>query len=115
MRTYKHITWITSDQFDLPNVLYFTQTEDINHSHYKLSIRNAYEDYKRVSEIGYIDDELVILLCGPIGRILAAEGIDKYPNTTFLCLGSYFDNISNGAQHGYYFSDTLCVGCCPKA
>ena len=115
IKSYKKITWITSEKFNLNRVLDLLQIdrEKYHIRHLQMSNTNSYNNYKEYCNIEYETDELVILLCGPIGRILAGEGIDKYPKTTFLCLGSYFDNMSNDARHGYYYSDELCAGCCP--
>jgi hypothetical protein len=50
------------------------------------------------------DTELVIFLCGPLGRVLAGSCFEKYPDKTFLCLGSYFDYVS-GTFHDYHLNN----------
>ena len=51
--------------------------------------------------VQFYDNELILLLCGPLGRILAGEYFQKYPNNTFLCLGSYFDKYAYDISRGY--------------
>lgn len=115
---YENMTWVTNDVFDLKKVLHEIKSSQIETNqneirHVRIPIKNGYEKYEKIKNMEYKDGELVFYLCGPLGRILAAESSVKYPKTTFLCLGSYFDNISNDEQHSYFFDDKLCKGCCP--
>lgn len=118
--SYDSITWVTNHVFDLDRVLYkMEQLKESKESkrksirHIRIPGNNGYNKYEEMKTMEYTPGELVLYLCGPLGRILAGESSVKYPNTTFLCLGSYFDNLSNNMEHSYYFDDKLCEECCP--
>jgi len=130
--SYDNITWVTNNTFNLDMVLYkMEQLKELDESkeakeskdkkekkrksirHIRIPGNNGYNKYEEMKTLDYNQGELVLYLCGPLGRILAGESSVKYPNTTFLCLGSYFDNLSNNVGHSYYFDDKLCEGCCP--
>ena len=117
MQKYKTQTWIISTEFNIEKVINTLGLMDTKIRQYRLPVNNAYETYlkfkKEYEEIKYEKNELVILLCGPVGRIIAGEGIVNNPETTFLCLGSYFDYLSSGINHIYFKNNRLCEECCP--
>jgi hypothetical protein len=79
--------------------------------------KNAFSVYETIKhEIDNIkDNSIVLLLCGPLGRILAQEWFDKKNNVTYLCIGSYFDSI---LENRTYLYDTenhnYCFSCSPN-
>ena len=117
MRKYKHQTWITNDHFHMEKIISILKLEENDIRHIKIPYVDGYSYYKanekELSTIEYRPNELVVLLCGPTGRILAGDGIMKHPDKTFLCLGSYFDLLSNGVNHEYFSNNTMCIMCCP--
>jgi len=107
------ITWLTNPQFDLQSVCNQIGLDINENRQITIPEINAYDTYKEsTQQLVFKDGELVLLLCGPVGRILAANWIDAYPNTTFLCIGSYFDYIAFGTPHSYFFENLNCPGCC---
>ena len=108
LKTYDRITWITNPRFNVDLVLEHREKRQII-----LPETNAYTVYAHhTRNLTFQQGELVLLLCGPVGRILASKWIDLYPETTFLCLGSYFDHLAFGTPHAYYFENLHCPGCC---
>ena len=79
--------------------------------------KNAFSVYETIKhEIDNIkENSIVLLLCGPLGRILAQEWFDKKDNVTYLCIGSYFDSI---LENRTYLYDTenhnYCFSCSPN-
>lgn len=117
MRKYKYQTWITNDHFNMEKIMILLQLEENEIKHYKIPSVDGYNYYKvneiQFKNIEYRPNELVMLLCGPSGRIIAGDGIMNHPDKTFLCLGSYFDQLSNGIHHEYFSNNVMCRGCCP--
>ena len=114
LKTYDSITWIANDKFNL-DILSSKIGLDKNKSKViKVPEKNAFDCISMLENNSFEDGEIVILLCGPIGRILAGEYFQKYPKTTFLCLGSYFDNILfEHIKHGYHYDRFMyCEICC---
>ena len=63
--------------------------------------------------IGLVPDGSVVLLtCGPVGRIVAQEGCERRPNVTWLDIGSAYDPLTRNVWHRCHLG-TLpkCVGC----
>lgn len=117
MRKFKYQTWITNDHFHMENIISVLKLEENDINHIKIPSVDGYSYYKanahEFANIEYRPNELVVLLCGPTGRILAGDGIMKHPDKTFLCLGSYFDQLSDGTNHAYFSNNSMCRGCCP--
>jgi len=116
MKSFDNICWMTNPYFHVENVCRKIGVNFAKSRQIIVPETNAY-DYKEnlINSAEFKDGELVLLLCGPLGRILAAEAFDKYPKTTFLCLGSYFDYYAFQNPHEYYFKNIECAGCCPPS
>ncbi len=113
LKSYDKIVWMANEHFDLSK-LCRALSLDVNHQRYiMVPGKNAFAQYEQYSSMNFRDGELVILLCGPLGRILAGEYFQKFPSTTFLCLGSYFDTILYGQSYGYHTSQGSCTQCYP--
>jgi len=55
---------------------------------------------------------VTLFTCGPVGRILAQEGCKKYPDTTWLDLGSVYDPLTRGVWHRCHTGQlTYCPEC----
>ena len=69
--------------------------------HIKTRISNSYSQYndivKRVDE--FENDDVIILSCGPLSRILSYEWWKTNPNCTYLDVGSLFDPFTKGLYH----------------
>lgn len=111
--TYPRVTWITNQNFALKHVCSKIGLDFLKCRHINVPSKNGWNSYQDVSKLEYMDGELVILLCGPLGRVLAGEEFTKWPNTTFLCIGSYFDSIAGNRTHSYHHNNRLCSECCP--
>lgn len=80
--------------------------------------KNAFSVYETIKEeVENIEENsIVLLLCGPLGRILAQEWFNKKDNVTYLCIGSYFDSI---LENKTYLYDTenhnYCSSCSPSS
>jgi len=108
LKTFRQITWITNPQFNIDRVLEHHEKRQVI-----LPETNAYTVYNdHTKDLTFQPGELVLLLCGPVGRILASKWINQFPETIFLCLGSYFDHMAFGTPHAYYFENLHCPGCC---
>lgn len=69
----------------------------------------------RDTNYGFGKNDIVFLLCGPLGRLLAPVWCRQYPETTFLCLGSYFDKELYGKVTASYATGLhkYCPKCFP--
>lgn len=111
--TYSRVTWITDTLFDIGRVCKELGLDSKKQGHYTVPTQNGWDTYDQASELDYAEGELVFMLCGPSGRVLAGEGFRKFPKTTFLCLGSYFDLIASDRAQPYHFFNDHCAECCP--
>ena len=71
----------------------------------RVSNTNAFDNYYHkmrttqfVNDVGYHSEDIVLLLCGPLGRILASEWSLLYSNITFLDMGSFWDSYLWGSN-----------------
>jgi len=113
LKKYNSITFIANERFNLENLCSGTGLDKDKCKYILVPGKNAFEFISEIENHNFNDCELVILLCGPVGRILAGEYFEKYPKTTFLCLGSYFDNILYGISYEYHNpSYGWCSTCC---
>lgn len=113
LKTYESIVWIANEYFDLNKLCSAINLEISKNKVFKVPLINAFDSISSVENLIFKEGELVILLCGPIGRILAGEYFQNYPKTTFLCLGSYFDSILYNINYGYHSDNYMyCPICC---
>lgn len=80
-----------------------------------VSEKNAFEkDYGRVIKETPNNKDVVICLCGPLGRVLCYEWYRDNPTLTCLELGSLFDPFLKNKTYLYHtFNHHLCPGCFP--
>jgi hypothetical protein len=109
------ITWMTNPQFNVENVCEKTGIAPIRNTQILVPEKNGYDFIDLLKHYKFKKCELVLLLCGPVGRILTAIYANHFPKTTFLCLGSYFDRYAfdTEIEHNYYLENIECKGCCP--
>jgi hypothetical protein len=101
------ITWVINDRYNIEHICNRIGLDVTKSKTIIVPSRNAFG-----TEIDEnFDTEMVIFLCGPIGRILAGTCFEKHPSKTFLCLGSYFDYVF-GTVYQYHVSDKMCSECC---
>jgi len=79
--------------------------------------RNAFEkDYERVLEEWrtFNDDDIILCLCGPLGRVLCYEWFKSNPTLTCLEMGSFFDPFLKNRSYAYHTCNHApCNGCFP--
>jgi hypothetical protein len=101
------ITWVLSEKLNVEKICDHIGLDKTKSKSIVVPSKNAFGT--KIDD--HYDTELVIFLCGPLGRILAGKCFEKYPDKTFLCLGSYFDYIF-GTVHSYHLNDQMCAECC---
>lgn len=70
--------------------------------HIKLPLYNCWDSYDEIKNMEFRKNDLVILSCGPMSRVLAHEWFSKNPECTFLDLGSVFDPYTRNVWHAYH-------------
>ena len=111
----KKIYWIVNNNKNLHNLKKYSL--DIT-TKIVIPSKNAFSVYETIKNklSEFEENSIVILLCGPLGRILAQEWFEKNDNITYLCLGSYFDSILENKTYGYdnLYNHGDCSECFPK-
>ena len=112
----RRIVIISNDE----NLINIRKLEEFNIKPYRLisvSSKNAFEnDYSRVKdEVKYFQDgDVVICLCGPLGRVLCYEWFKYNKNLTCLELGSLFDPYLKNRSYAYHtLNHPMCWNCFP--
>jgi mannosyltransferase OCH1-like enzyme len=70
---------------------------------YKVPNTDAWSCFEEVKYL-YLSlrkGDVVVLACGPLGRVLVYEWFSKRPDITFLELGSFFDPLTTGKSYLY--------------
>lgn len=95
---HRHITWIGGNDQQIQK-LPFPVDEYI-----ELPVTNAWSYYPKIREHWkkLPEKHLVMLSCGPLGRILARQWFEQRPDCTFIDVGSLFDPETRGVQHRYH-------------
>jgi len=112
----KKIYWFVNNDMNLNNLKKKNYNIDIS-SIYIIPSKNAFDKYEEIrNKCDFENNSIVILLCGPIGRILTHEFYQKNNNVTYLCLGSYFDSILTNKKYGYddFYVHKNCPECFNK-
>jgi hypothetical protein len=63
--------------------------------------KNAWDVYDSIkkADTEFQKDDIIILSCGPMGRVLACEWFSQNSNCTYLDLGSTFDPYTRNVWH----------------
>ncbi len=69
--------------------------------HLPVSLKNAFGDYDRVKGFEVPEQSLVLLSCGPLGRVLSKEWFESHPGSTFMEIGSALDPFVQGIRRPY--------------
>ena len=97
----KKLYWFVDKHKNLKNFKKHNYNLDIS-SKFIIKSKNAFDEYHIIKNIcNFKNNSIVILLCGPLGRILAQEWFERNNNVTYLCLGSYFDSILIDKKYRY--------------
>jgi len=67
--------------------------------HIKLPTKNAFSRYEEIRDMRFIKGDVVLLSCGPIGRVLVWNWFMENPQTNFLEIGSTFDPYTRDVWH----------------
>jgi len=96
----KTIHWVINDQHNLQPL--HTLGLDVK-SCIKVQHLNAFDSYEDIFHkfSTFKSGDVVILLCGCLGRVLAQEWFAIRKDVSFLCLGSYFDSHIRNKKHLY--------------
>lgn len=97
-----NIVWIANKDFNLKKLCNIINIDIKKSRLIYVPKKNAFDSLNILKNEKFEPTELVILLCGPLGRILSCLYFEKFQKTTFLCLGSYFDNLVYNKIHKYY-------------
>ena len=97
----KKLYWFVDKGKDLSKFNELGYNIDIS-SKILVKSKNSFDDYDKIKKIcNFENNSIVMLLCGPLGRILAKEWFIENKNVTYLCLGSYFDSLLCGKKRNY--------------
>lgn len=71
---------------------------------YKVPNTDAWSKYNYVKTLilSFCKDDVVILACGPLGRVLVYEWFTERPDITFIELGSFYDPITTNKSYLYH-------------
>ena len=78
-------------ELPFPNVHTLLPSTNAFDSHYQTMRTTAY-----LAKKGVVLGDVVLLMVGPLGRVLASEWAHLHPNTTFLSVGSFYDQFTWG-------------------
>ena len=97
----KKLYWFVDKGKDLSKFNELNYNIDIS-SKIIVKSKNSFDDYVKIKKTcNFENNSIVMLLCGPLGRILAKEWFIKNKNVTYLCLGSYFDSLLSSNKRSY--------------
>ena len=84
---------------------------------YTVTPRNAFTNcYDTLKDLEFDNNNVIITLCGPLGRVLCYEWYKKNPNCTYLDLGSFFDPILKNKSYLYHTNNhKYCFNCYPNS
>lgn len=83
----------------------------------KVPESNSWDVFDKVKTINRLfnDGDVVLLLCGPLGRVLCYEWYKANNKITLLELGSFYDNLTMNKAYMYHTGTVpLCQGCNPE-
>jgi len=89
------IVWVGGYHHNLSNLPFFVDTS------ISVSQKNSMDDYWRTKDFVPPEGSLVLLSCGPLGRVLAKEWFEKQPKCTILEVGSVFDPVTQDVWRRY--------------
>lgn len=84
------VMWVGGESQDLSDF----EGRGIKIDQIKVPEKNGWSMYERLRTITIKDDEVVVLSCGPMSRVLACDYYSDNPNTTVLDVGSVFDPLT---------------------
>ena len=91
----KKIVWIVPELFGYDRLLETLKLKKENNKIITVSNKNVWaNDFEKLKDLTFDSGDVVIILCGTLARVLAGIYFNNNKSTTFLCLGSYFDSIS---------------------
>lgn len=85
--------------------------------HVTIPNKNSWQYYQDVRDnTGLIKEftrnTIVLLSCGPLSRVLVCDWFQKYPDCTFIDIGSCFDPFTRNVWHNYHLGNTkFCPEC----
>jgi len=92
----KRVIWVSGEDQNVDVLKNF----DINVSHHiKLPLKNAFGKYYEIKNDQFDGGEVVLLSCGPLGRVLVWNWFSENPDTSFLEIGSTFDPYTRNVWH----------------
>lgn len=83
----------------------------------KVPESNSWDVFNNIKPLNLLfnDGDVVLLLCGPLGRVLCYEWYKANNKITFIELGSFYDNLTNNKAYMYHTGTVpLCQYCNPE-
>jgi hypothetical protein len=90
------VVWVSGEDQKVENV------KGINiRTHIKFPRRNSWDFYDKIKPVvkDFKKDDVVIMSCGPLSRVLAYEWFKERKDCTFLDAGSIFDPYTRNVWH----------------
>ena len=93
----KSIIWISGDD---QNLDFLTKTMGLNiEKHFLFPRKNSWKDYNQVRDLNITTGDIIIISLGPAARVYVREMFEKYPDKTFIDIGSTFDPFTRNVWH----------------
>ena len=108
---------VVSNERNLSNIGKLARFNIVPYKTIMVSEKNAFEnDFERIKDEyqNFGDGDIVMCLCGPLGRVLCYEWFKARPTLTCLELGSLFDPFLKNRSYAYHtLNHAPCGGCFP--
>jgi hypothetical protein len=107
---FRRVHMVVSEQADVSR-LWFKPVNVV-----KVPDRDAWQSYHNLLTFSqkFGDGDVVLLCCGPLGRVLVYDWFRENPNITYLELGSMLDPVTKKRAYMYHLdSFPLCPECYP--
>lgn len=92
----RRVIWVSGEDQNTEVLKYFGIYVS---EHISLPTKNAFNDYYRVKNREFKKDDVVLLSCGPVGRVLTWNWFSENPQANFLEIGSTFDPYTRNVWH----------------
>jgi hypothetical protein len=91
----RHVTWIAGKGQNTKELTFKVHTQ------WEVPVQNAWRDYERMNSLlGLIPmNEVVMLSCGPMSRVLSQEWFALRPDLTIIDAGSTWDPFTRDVWH----------------
>jgi hypothetical protein len=92
---FNNIIWVGSEKHEVDKLPF-----KVNR-HIKTKHQNSFDDYYSIRKERIDPGSLVLVSCGPLGRVLVKEWFDRDDSLTIIEAGSIFDPITQGVWRSY--------------